>query len=104
MMQVPEKAHAGSKLEGLEVQVIDENGNVDSKMDGSLHTLTLDWNLNLSVALVSGACTLPAINLPILPGTWRGRVAHSLHPELFFVLEASRSHLLLKVQHVKLMC
>lgn len=90
-MQMPEKAQAGSQLERLEVQVIDEDGNVDNKMDGSLHTLTLDWNLKFSVAFVSGVCTLPPIKLPVLPGIWRGRVAHAVHPELFFVLEASKS-------------
>lgn len=83
----PEEAYAGSQLEGLEVHVIDENGDVDSKMDGSLHCLNLDWNPKVSVPLTLGVCKLPAIDLPAMPGTWRGRVSHAAHPELFIVLE-----------------
>lgn len=89
MLQEPEEAYAGSQLEGLEVKVIDENGDVDTKMDGALHSLTLDWNPIFSVPLAFGACTLPAIDLPVVPGTWHGRVSHAAHPEIFFGLKAS---------------
>ena len=89
MLQEPEDAYAGSRLEGLEVQVVDENGYVDTKMNGSLHSLILDWNSKVSVPLALGTCKLPAIDLPAVPGTWRGRISHAAHPELFFDLEAS---------------
>ena len=89
LLQDPEEAYAGSQLEGLEVHVIDENGDVDSKMDGSLHCLNLDWNPKVSVPFTLGICKLPAIDLPAMPGTWHGQVSHAAHPELFIVLEAS---------------
>uniref|UniRef100_A0A7I4FUU7 Uncharacterized protein n=1 Tax=Physcomitrium patens TaxID=3218 RepID=A0A7I4FUU7_PHYPA len=87
ILKEPEEAYTGSQLEGLKVQVIDEDGNVDTKMDGSLHYLTVDWNSKLSIPLVCGVCSLPPINLPLVPGSWYGRVAHAVHPELFCALE-----------------
>lgn len=80
----------GSQLEDLEVQVIDENGTVDNLMEGFPHSLTIDWNFEASLPLHHGACRLPAITLPAMPGTWHGRVAHAFHPELFFVIEVPR--------------
>ncbi|KAG0621736.1 hypothetical protein M758_3G044500 [Ceratodon purpureus] len=83
----PGEAYAGSQLQGLEVQVVDEKGDVDKRMDGSLHSLTLDWNSKAPVPLTLGVGKLPAIDLPVVPGTWRGRVSHAAHPELFTFLE-----------------
>ena len=97
LLQDPGEAYAGSQLQGLEVQVVDEKGDVDKRMDGSLHSLTLDWNSKAPVPLTLGVGKLPAIDLPVVPGTWRGRVSHAAHPELFTFLEASEHKLKLRL-------
>lgn len=80
-MQVPERVAFGSELRGVEIEAVDENGQVDQRMDGVSHRLTLDWNRNISVPLRKGVCTLPSI--PMLnPGMWEGCVSHAEDPYL----------------------
>jgi len=80
-MQAPESVTFGSELTGIEIEAVDENGEVDHTMDGIAHNLTLDWNPNISVPLHRGRCILPPIKM-LSPGMWEGCVAHSQHSKL----------------------
>lgn len=81
-MQEPGHAAAGSQLTGIVIDAVDEDGQLDETMDGTAHTLTLDWNPNIAVPLHQGRCTLPPIQMPKTPQLWKGCVAHTQNPEL----------------------
>jgi hypothetical protein len=87
MTQVPKEANVGDYLEGVVVEVIDENGNVDQDMHGFSHTLSLNWNPDSTVPLKLGSCTLPPIKLPYNSGTWFGMVSHTCNLELYVSLQ-----------------
>lgn len=80
-MQVPKTVALGSQMTGVEIEAVDENGQVDRTMDGTAHSLSLDWNPTISVPLHRGACTLPPIPM-CNPGLWDGLVAHTQHSKL----------------------
>jgi hypothetical protein len=84
---VPKEANVGDYLEGVVVEVIDENGNVDQDMHGFSHTLSLNWNPDSTVPLKLGSCTLPPIKLPYKSGTWFGMVSHTCNLELYVSLQ-----------------
>lgn len=80
-MQVPERAVFGSQLMGIEVEAVDEHGQVDQMMDGASHTLKLDWSANVIVPFHKGVCRLPPIPMYKV-GIWKGSVLHSQHQKL----------------------
>lgn len=80
-MQVPDRVALGSHLTGIEIEAVDENGQVDHTMDGVAHNLTLDWSPNISVPFHRGVCTLPHIQMHN-PGMWEGCVTHCQHQKL----------------------
>lgn len=82
MLQEPERVLVGSQLTGIIIEAVDEDEKVDDSMDGTAHSLALDWNPNIAIPLRQGSCILPPIQLPNVPQLWKGCVTHTLYPEL----------------------
>ncbi|KAJ7547469.1 hypothetical protein O6H91_08G087600 [Diphasiastrum complanatum] len=80
--KVPKRFYVGRHLEGLEIEIVDQNGVVDTSVEGPMNTLALSWTNSITCPLRSGRCSLPTIELPKVPGLWKGEVSHSFNPEL----------------------
>ena len=79
---VPDSIRVGSDLMGIQIEVVDENGEMDHGMDGQDHTLTVDWNRSIFIPLHRGQCTLQPIRMPRTEGRWKGCVSHTKDPNL----------------------
>lgn len=79
---VPDHITVGSQLMRLEIEAVDENGEVDLTMSGKDHILTLDWDRCIIVPLLQGRCTLQGITMPLTKGKWQGCVFHTHYPNL----------------------
>lgn len=84
---VPKRIAVGSQLEGLEIEALDENLEVDHGMSGKDHTLTLSWNPRIMVPLFQGRGTLQPIPMPSQEEIWKGCISHTHYPNLQTVVE-----------------
>lgn len=82
---IPEHSYAGSILKNVVFGIFDDEGNLDSKMDGFQHTLTVDLCTLSSVQykFSQGKCTVPKIMLPEDVRLLQFKAFHSWHTELF---------------------
>ena len=65
--------------------IFDDGGNIDSKMNGCHHTLTVDLCTMSSVqyTFIEGKCTVPKLQLPEYSGLLEFKAFHSWRTELF---------------------
>lgn len=82
---IPEHSNAGSILKNVMFGIFDDEGNIDSKMNGCQHTLTVDLCTLSSVqyTFIQGKCTVPKLQLPEDIGLLEFKAFHSWHTELF---------------------
>ncbi|CAK7324185.1 unnamed protein product [Dovyalis caffra] len=90
--KLPELVTAGSDLENVVFEVVDSQGLVDvcihnEEKAGQYHSLTIksdSFNLEDSIqyTLRHGRCTIPAIRIPLIEGSFCFIAAHSCYPEL----------------------
>ncbi|KAL2612524.1 hypothetical protein R1flu_024216 [Riccia fluitans] len=96
--QVPSKSFVGRDMKDVTVKIVDENGYVDTTIDGYCNTVAVDWQRGVVFPFVNGECSLPPIRLPDNPGWWKGRVwlaaNESLSVELKVELELSDGSIL----------
>ena len=80
-----EQAHFGSILKNFVFGIFDDGGNIDSKMNGCHHTLTVDLCTMSSVqyTFIEGKCTVPKLQLPEDSGLLEFKAFHSWRTELF---------------------
>lgn len=86
---IPEQAHSGSVLKDVVFGIFDDEGNIDSKMNGCHHTLTVDLCTLGSVqyTFIEGKCTVPKLQLPEVSGLLEFKALHSWHTELFVCIK-----------------
>ncbi|KAB5534321.1 hypothetical protein DKX38_017407 [Salix brachista] len=90
--KLPEFLTAGSYLENIIFEVVDSQGDVDLRIHneekaGQCHSLTIksdSFNLQdpIRYTLRHGCCTIPAIQIPPIEGSFCFIAAHSCYPEL----------------------
>lgn len=78
---IPNEANAGGTLQNIKIEIHNENGQVDKKMDGPHHMIMLDACRH-AYPLKQGICCIDTIQLPNKPGMWCCRVYHSMNSEL----------------------
>jgi hypothetical protein len=84
-MQIPDHSNAGSILKNVVFGIFDDEGNIDSKMDGYQHTLIVDLCTLSPVqyTFIQGKCMVPKLQLPEDIGLLEFKASHSWHTELF---------------------
>ena len=91
-MQIPEQAHSGSILKNVVFEIFHDGWNIDSKMNGFHHTLTVDLCTMSYVqyTFIEGKCTIPKLQLPEDSGLLEFKAFHSWRTELFVHIKVIR--------------
>jgi len=89
VLQVRRSFRGGSTLEGVVVEVLSEDGSLDTTMDGPFHTLMLGWMKNVTCPVIKGRCELPSFPLPSMHGPWCGQIRHTSYENLKVDLQVS---------------
>jgi hypothetical protein len=89
---VPDFLAAGSQLENVEFEIVNINGEVDTKIHqddqyGQFHMLTIKSDLlnaenSMRYTFKHGRCTIPYIRVPEIEGTFCFEASHSKYTEL----------------------
>ncbi|KAK2453121.1 En/Spm transposon [Trifolium repens] len=90
--EVPDFLAAGSQLENVEFEIVNINGEVDTKIHqddqyGQFHMLTIKSDLlnaenSMRYTFKHGRCTIPYIRVPEIEGTFCFEASHSKYTEL----------------------
>ncbi|XP_024523721.1 uncharacterized protein LOC9641028, partial [Selaginella moellendorffii] len=70
----PKRSYIGREVTGLNVHVVDEAGNVDTAIGG---TISMSWDKDICYVVNKGQCQLRGLTVPKTPGLWEGRAWHS---------------------------
>jgi len=71
------------------VEVLGEDGLLDTTMDGPFHSLMLGWMKNVTCPVIKGRCELPNFPLPSMHGPWCGQICHTSYKNLKVDLQVS---------------
>ncbi|XP_024523568.1 uncharacterized protein LOC9648379 [Selaginella moellendorffii] len=70
----PKRSYIGREVTGLNIHVVDEAGNVDTAIGG---TISMSWDKDICYVVNKGQCQLRGLTMPKTPGLWEGRAWHS---------------------------
>jgi hypothetical protein len=90
--QFPRKSYVGRQLEGIHVKIVDDQGKVDTTVDGCSHSISADWMKNVTIPFTRGECILPPFKLPGKPGLWEGNIFFSANASLSVTIQVSHQN------------